>query len=154
MSNTRLYNIWCRMISRCTNINDKNYITYGGRGIIVCDEWKNSFLSFYKWSIVNNYSCLLSIDRINNDGNYEPSNCRFATKSIQAQNTKILQSNNTSGYRGVRFRKDRNRYVSIITVDNIRKYIGYFNTKIEAATAFNRYVVENNLNHSLNIIIE
>ena len=81
-----IYLVWFCMINRCYKPTDKRYCYYGQRGITVCDEWKNSFDKFYNWSIKNGYNNGLSLDRINNDGNYEPSNCRWATKTQQARN--------------------------------------------------------------------
>jgi hypothetical protein len=86
MSNTRLFNIWSGMRDRCYNPNNKNYNNYGGRGIIICDEWKNDFQSFYNWAINNGYSEDLTIDRKNVNGNYESSNCRWATPLEQQNN--------------------------------------------------------------------
>lgn len=84
---TRLHNIYCCIIQRCYNINDTNhYPNYGGRGIKMCDEWRNDFQAFYKWSMNNGYQDNLTIDRINNDGNYEPSNCRWVTTYEQNKN--------------------------------------------------------------------
>lgn len=85
-SNTRLAHIWYMMRARCNCKTNPAYENYGGRGIKVCNEWDKSFDAFYKWAMSNGYSDNLSIDRINNDGNYEPSNCRWATEKIQANN--------------------------------------------------------------------
>lgn len=85
-THTRLYRIWANIISRCCNSNVDCYEYYGGRGISICDEWKNNFENFYEWSINNGYNEQLTIDRINNDGNYEPSNCRWVTMKEQCKN--------------------------------------------------------------------
>lgn len=86
MSGTRLYNIWTGTKSRCYNQRYEAHKNYGTRGITVCDEWKNNFMSFYNWAINNGYRDDLTLDRINNNGDYEPSNCRWVTIGEQADN--------------------------------------------------------------------
>lgn len=81
-----LYNRWYKMIDRCYNEKNKSYKSYGARGVKVCNEWKDSFDEFYKWSISNGYNPELSIDRINVNGDYTPSNCRWVDIYTQANN--------------------------------------------------------------------
>lgn len=85
---TRLYRVYIAMKRRCNDINDPSYSNYGGRGISVCDEWKKSFIAFKNWAIENGYKekSGLSIDRINNDGNYEPLNCQWVSNQTQSNN--------------------------------------------------------------------
>lgn len=86
---TRLYNIRGSMIRRCYNKSATEYHKYGGRGITICNEWlnkENGFMNFYKWAMDNGYRDDLSIDRINNDGNYCPENCRWADVKVQSNN--------------------------------------------------------------------
>ncbi len=87
-SKTRLYRCWQHMKHRCYREDNENYSYYGGRGIIMCDEWKDSYENFSKWAIDNGYKDNLTIDRIDCDGNYEPSNCRWITQKEQTRNTR------------------------------------------------------------------
>lgn len=84
-AHSRIYNIWSNMKQRCYNEKSQAYHSYGGRGIIVCSEW-HDFNNFYKWAISHGYSDNLTIDRINVNGNYEPSNCRWISRAEQNKN--------------------------------------------------------------------
>ena len=81
-----LYAVWNGIKQRCTNPNNSSYHNYGGRGIKIYDEWANNYKSFYDWAIHAGYEKGKEIDRIDNDGNYEPDNCRFVYKETQANN--------------------------------------------------------------------
>jgi len=83
----KLYDVWKSMRQRCCNKRNKNYQNYGGRGISVCDEWKD-YIVFRSWALGNGYRDGLSIDRVDVNGNYEPSNCRWASDLVQANNTR------------------------------------------------------------------
>lgn len=139
---TRLYNIWCNMKSRCFSKSNPSYHRYGRRGITVCDEWL-SFESFNKWAIDNGYSKYLSIDRINNDGNYKPSNCRWANREIQNNNTRRLRVDNTTGFRGVKCKGDK--FQTCVSISGKRKHIGTFSTPLEAALARDEFIEKNGL---------
>ena len=94
---TRLHTVWIGMKARCSNPKEQNYDRYGGRGISFCKEWEY-FIDFRKWAMSSGYSDDLYIDRIDNDGNYEPSNCRFITNAENCRN----KSNNKLTHEDVR----------------------------------------------------
>lgn len=80
-----LYGVWQGMLNRCRNFNTSHYHCYGGRGIIVCNEWQE-FIPFYDWAMANGYQEGLEIDRVDVNGNYEPSNCRWVTHQKNSRN--------------------------------------------------------------------
>lgn len=83
---TRLYRIWSNIKTRCYNTNDPHYERWGAKGVGMCNEWRNDFKAFYDWSMSNGYSDELTIDRISNNGNYEPTNCRWVTLAENNRN--------------------------------------------------------------------
>jgi hypothetical protein len=83
---TRIYKTWKKMKERCYNQNEIGYKNWGGRGISICDEWRYDFVKFRDWALANGYRDDLQIDRRDNDGNYEPSNCRFVTQAENKRN--------------------------------------------------------------------
>lgn len=83
---TRLYSIWVGMNARCGSPNSPRYMNYGAKGIRVCEDWKRSFLIFQKWAESAGYTDELTIDRIDNSGDYEPNNCRWTTVKVQNNN--------------------------------------------------------------------
>ena len=102
---TFLYEVWKGIKQRCYNSHNKSYHNYGGRGIVVCNEWKDNFQAFYDWSYANGYSVenqkdekhKLTIDRIDVNGNYEPSNCRWVDRKTQASNMRTTKQITING---------------------------------------------------------
>lgn len=134
-----LYTVWTDMKTRCYNKNYKQYKDYGGRGITVCSKWMDDSKAFIEWALPLWKEGLL-IDRTDNDGNYCPENCEFVTHAESQLHQRLLRSHNTSGYRGVSYRKDRKKWEAEIRNNNKHKHLGLFNTAIEAAQAYNTAV--------------
>ena len=146
-----VYKRYCDMKSRCYNKNKKNYKYYGGRGIKVCDEWlgENGYNNFKKWALENGYKKELSIDKINNDGNYSPDNCRWVNQRIQNIN-KRPSVKNSSGFVGVRKHSNCNKYYGSVKINDKGYYTGMSDDIIIAAIMRNNYIIDNNLDNELN----
>ena len=147
---SRLYKIYGAMKQRCYNPNYDKYDYYGGKGIVICDEWLSDYVTFKEWALSNGYKDSLSIDRIDGDGNYDPSNCRWASNQIQHRNTTKLMGTNTSGYRGVSFHKRTNKWHARIMVNSKGISLGYYHDKIDAAKAYDDYIEAHKLEHTKN----
>lgn len=152
-SKTTLYRRYVDMKSRCYNPTSCNYKHYGQRGITVCDEWLgiDGFRNFKKWSLENGFDPSLSIDRIDNNGNYEPNNCRWTTKSIQNMS---MRHKNTSGYVGISRHSNGKTWYGRVKVNGKGVYTGMSPNIHEAARMRNDYIIANNLPNVLNVIKE
>jgi transcription antitermination factor NusG len=141
-----LFKTWAALIHRCTNTNIAKYEYYGGRGIKVCEEWLDvkNFIEWAEATYIDGYT----LDRINNDGNYEPDNCRWASKTIQCCNQRI-RKDNTSGYVGIKASANKKGWRAVIRVDKVSINIGSFKTLEEAVQARDQYIIDNNLPHKL-----
>jgi hypothetical protein len=131
-SRTTEYSTYIHMLDRCYNEANLSYRDYGGRGITVCPRWRESFENFVA-DMGNKPSPKHSLDRINNGGNYEPNNCRWATQTVQNINRRPRK--NSSGYTGVVWDKDRNKWASAINVHRKTIHLGRFANKEDAIKA-------------------
>jgi hypothetical protein len=140
------------MINRCTRrAKEKDRKDYFERGISVCQEWLNDPTNFVEWSRENGYKKGLEIDRIDNNGNYGPSNCRFVTRLVNIHNRRPL-SNNKSGYTGVFHNLYSDKFIATVYSSAIKRsstVLGRFSTAWEACQARNKFIIENNLPHKI-----
>ena len=149
LSTHKLYNTWNCEKHRCNNIKNPAYAYYGGRGINFSLEFEDIRVWLkYVESLDNAYKEGYTLDRINNDGDYERGNLRWTPKSIQTQNTRILYKNNTSGVRGVM--KRGKKWVVQIRVSGKKVQIGTFDTIEVAMFNYDGYIEKHGLNHTKN----
>ena len=146
----RLYSTWQGMINRCYNAELLSYKNYGARGIAVCNEWlavKNFINDMYP-----SFKEGLTIDRIDNNLNYSKDNCRWVPKTIQARNTRKIISTNTSGFRGVCWHKRNKKFTVTIGINSKNVHLGSFDDPIDAAKAYDKYIIDNNFEHTKNFV--
>lgn len=134
LRHTKEYKTWLSMKQRCLNPNSINYSDYGGRGITIYEEWKNSFVKFYD-HIGKSPSPAHSVDRIDVNRNYEPGNVVWAIKTVQVHNQRVRKTSK-SGIKGAHFRKDSQKWVSSISYKGQRHHLGTFETAEEASEAY------------------
>jgi hypothetical protein len=133
LSKTKTYRTWIRIKSRCLNERERRYSEYGGRGIRVCERWLESFENFLA-DMGHPPSPSHSIDRIDNDGNYEPSNCRWATMSQQNKNRRC-RCEKQSLCEGVTWNKVQRKWIARIYINGKPRHIGRFSLEAEAIAA-------------------
>lgn len=147
-SKTKLYTIYQNMVARCYNPKTANFEYYGGKGITICDEWKNTIDLFFLWAHKNGYTEGLSLDRIDNSKGYSPSNCRWVTWDVQCAN-KGLRSNNTSKRIGIHWHKVMGKWQAKVQTNGVEKRLGYFDNLEDAVKCRRKYIEDNNLPHAL-----
>lgn len=143
---TRLHNIWKNMKARCYNKNSTSYTDYGAKGVIIYTKWLENYAEFKLWAENNGYSDVLTIDRINPEGNYEPENCRWANSSTQVANQRQRVKDNglCTG-----IHQHKNKFKAMISVEGQVNYLGLFDTLEEAVKVRNTFIISNNLPHTI-----
>ena len=148
----KFYQTWYGMLQRCTNTMRQDYKNYGGRGIIVCEEWLD-IKKFIAWAESTHPNIEgYTLDRIDNDKGYNPDNCRWADRTTQAVNRRI-QKSNKSGYVGVIWHIRDKRWVAKIRHKDKTKWLGQFISIEDAIEARNSYILVNKLPNPLSVLI-
>lgn len=141
MSRSRLYQCWADMKHRCNNPHNPFYKRYGGRGITYCSEWE-TFPPFMQLALSNGYQNNLTLDRIDNNGNYCPENCKWSTQYEQASNK--TPKPNKFGYTGIHERvyKGKSSYIARVCRNHKDYYVGIYKTPYEAYCAREAFIKE------------
>lgn len=143
MSRHALYRVWLDMKQRCHNPNLRAFSYYGGRGISVCDHWRNSFEEFSGWAFANGWMEGLELDRCDVNGNYCPENCRWATRSQQMVNTRKRINAKTSQFKGVSWCTKAGKWRAQFGRDRRIFHIGLFSDEETAARAYDAVITQN-----------
>lgn len=147
---TLLYKRYHWMRQRCSSTNHPKSYLYNGKGISMCPEWDEDFEAFEAWALLNGFSPELSIDRIDSDKGYSPDNCRWVTNTVQSRNRKPNVRKGTSQYIGVYWDVAKQKWKAEVHLNNKGKFLGRFSSEVLAAQARDRFIIENNLEHTLN----
>ena len=144
------YHTWSNMCRRCNNPTNGKFKHYGARGIKVCDEWLD-IKNFIAWAELTHPNIRgVTLDRIDNDKGYSPENCRWADATTQMINQR-MKKNNTSGYIGVSWRKDINKWTVRLRTEIRYECLGHFDDLMGAVIFRDNYIIENKLPHKLNL---
>lgn len=151
-SKTKLYRKYRDMLNRCYNPNNCSFKYYGARGIKVCENWLDDYINFENWALKNGYDenvprgkCTL--DRIDNNVDYCPNNCRFTTQSIQNMS---MRHKNTSGYIGIMKHSCGKYWYGQVKINGKSYYTGKSENIVEAAKMRNNFIIKHNLPNKLN----
>ena len=144
LSHHPLYGVWDKIVDRCENQNHCSYKNYGGRGIKICNEWRNNPEVFINWALNNGWKKELTVDRIDVNGNYEPNNCRFVDRHVQSANQR-KSIKNKSGYVGITWDNSRNKWISWLSINNKTYNLGRFISKKDALDKRNNFIIKNKL---------
>lgn len=147
-----LYRIWAdtRAKIKCS---DKRAISYLDKGISMYPQWDSDFDAFFAWATSSGWQKGLTLDRINNDGDYTPDNCRWVSYSVQIANQRLLKSTNTSGYRGI-FKSSNDRWIANIKYEKKNYGLGSFKDPITAAKAYDTFIKLMDWPHTHNNILD
>lgn len=157
LSSNKLYSVWYDMMNRCYNKECSEFARYGNIGVYVCQEWHNIENFINDMSSTFKKGLTLDKDTICikkgiSPAVYSKDTCLWTTKKIQARATKKLRINNTSGYRGVSWNKKNKKFQVHITINSKKINLGLFNSALDGAKIYDKYVIDNNLEHTLNFV--